>query len=145
MATYNVEFNYEIDFKLSNEVFYAEWINRSILSEKFITGDISYVFLSDEDLLSLNKSELNHDYLTDIITFDLSMGKLIAAEIFISVDRVRENAESLEVLFDEELRRVMIHGVLHCMGYRDKTDAESQLMRSKEEEKMKLFHVEHNV
>lgn len=145
MATYNVEFNYEIDFKLFNEVFYAEWINRSVLSEKFITGDISYVFLSDEDLLSLNKSELNHDYLTDIITFDLSMGKLIAAEIFISVDRVRENAESLEVLFDEELRRVMIHGVLHCMGYRDKTDAESQLMRSKEEEKMKLFHVEHNV
>jgi len=143
MKNYSIDFTYQTDFRLVEELFYAEWINMSIESENLMTGDISYVFCSDEELLKINQSELNHDYLTDIITFDLSMGKLIAAELYISVDRVRDNAQELAVPFEEELRRVMIHGVLHCMGYKDKSTEESSLMRSKEEEKMKLFHVEH--
>lgn len=142
METYSIDFSYKADFKLTDEFLFVKWIDRSILSEKFITGDISYVFCTDDELLQINQSELNHDYLTDIITFDLSTGKLIAAELFISVDRVRDNAIQLAVSFEEELRRVMIHGILHCMGYLDKTDADAQLMRAKEEEKMKLFHVE---
>jgi rRNA maturation RNase YbeY len=144
MKTYNIDFNYQTDFKPLDELSHAEWINTSISLENFITGDISYVFCSDDDLLKINQSELNHDYLTDIITFDLSMGKLIAADLFISVDRVRDNAQQLDIPFEEELRRVMIHGILHCMGYNDKSSEEASLMRSKEEEKMKLFHVEHN-
>lgn len=143
MQTYNIEFTYQTDFKLKNELLYSNWLNLSIVSENFITGDIVYVFCTDEELLEINLSELDHDFLTDIITFDLSMGNLIAAELFISVDRVRDNAMQLAVSFEEELRRVMIHGVLHCMGYNDKSKEEVSLMRSKEEEKMKLFHVEH--
>lgn len=143
MQTYNIEFTYQTDFKLKNELLYSNWLNLSIVSENFITGDIVYVFCTDEELLEINLSELDHDFLTDIITFDLSMGNLIAAELFISIDRVLDNASSLSVSFEEELRRVMIHGVLHCMGYNDKSKEEVSLMRSKEEEKMKLFHVEH--
>lgn len=142
MTNYSIDFNYQTDFELSGEEVYIQWVNRCIEDEGFTTGDISYYFLSDEALLEINKSELNHDYLTDIITFDLSMGKLISAEIYISVDRVRDNAKELAVSFDDEMRRVLIHGVLHCMGYKDKLEEESRVMRKKEEEKMQLFHVE---
>lgn len=142
MTNYSIDFNYQTDFELSGEEVYIQWVNRCIEEEGFTTGDISYYFLSDEALLEINKSELNHDYLTDIITFDLSMGKLISAEIYISVDRVRDNAKELAVSFDDEMRRVLIHGVLHCIGFKDKSEEESRVMRKKEEEKMQLFHVE---
>ena len=142
MTNYSIDFNYQTDFELSDEAVYIRWVNRCLEDEGFTTGDISYFFLSDEALLEINKSELNHDYLTDIITFDLSMGKLISAEIYISVDRVRDNAKELAVSFDDEMRRVLIHGVLHCMGFKDKSEEESRVMRKKEEEKMQLFHVE---
>jgi rRNA maturation RNase YbeY len=85
---------------------------------------------------------LNHDTLTDIISFDYSVGNFLQGDIFISVERVKENAKDLNVSFDEELKRVMIHGILHYCGYKDKTPKDEDLMRSKEEEKISMFHVE---
>jgi rRNA maturation RNase YbeY len=94
-------------------------------------------------LLELNKKYLNHDTYTDIISFDYTDGRTIAGDIFISVDRLRENAQLFAVTFTEELRRVMAHGILHLMGYKDKSKNEIMTMRDKESEKLRLFHVEH--
>jgi rRNA maturation RNase YbeY len=94
-------------------------------------------------LLGLNEQYLNHDTLTDIISFDYSVGKELHGDIFISTERVLENAAEFKVTFEEELKRVMVHGVLHYCGYKDKSDEDEKLMRSKEDEKIKMFHVEH--
>ena len=110
------------------------WINKVIQINERNTGNLSFIFCSDAYLLRINQDYLNHDYYTDIITFDNSEeGKLIEGDLFISVDRVRENAEKLDVSFFVELHRVMIHGVLHLLGFNDKTKAEEKLMRSTEE------------
>jgi len=93
-------------------------------------------------LLKINQDYLQHDYLTDIITFDYVSGKNISGDLYISIDRVKENAEDFNVSFDNELKRVMVHGVLHLMGYSDKSETATAEMRVKEEEKIKLFHVE---
>jgi probable rRNA maturation factor len=137
-----IEFNYETDFVLENEEAFSLWISKVILSEKKKVGEISYVFCDDDYLLKLNQEHLNHDTLTDIISFDYTMGNEISGDIFISVERVRENATDFNATFDEELKRVMVHGVLHYCGYKDKTEEDSVLMRSKEDEKTKMFHVE---
>jgi len=128
-----IEFNSEIEFTLPNEAEIASWISQVIENESFKEGDINYIFCSDNQLLTRNIEFLNHDTLTDIISFDYTMGKLISGDIFISIDRVKENAEGFNVSFEEELSRVMIHGILHYCGYNDKTDAEKSLMRSKED------------
>ena len=94
-------------------------------------------------MLGLNEQYLNHDTLTDIISFDYSVGKELHGDIFISTERVLENAAEFKVTFEEELKRVMVHGVLHYCGYKDKSDEDEKLMRSKEDEKIKMFHVEH--
>jgi len=107
-----------------------------------VLNDLNYIFTSDPYLLELNKRFLNHDYYTDILTFDYSVDGEISGEIFISVDRVKENAKSFEVGFDHELLRVMVHGLLHLCGYTDADDIQQQLMRNTEDEKIKLFHVE---
>jgi probable rRNA maturation factor len=137
-----IEFNYETDFVLENEEAFSLWISKVILSEKKKVGEISYVFCDDDYLLKLNQEHLNHNTLTDIISFDYTIGNEISGDIFISVERVRENATDFNVTFDEELKRVMVHGVLHYCGYKDKTEEDSVLMRSKEDEKTKMFHVE---
>jgi probable rRNA maturation factor len=137
-----IEFNYETDFVLVNEDSFSSWISKVILSEKKKVGEISYVFCDDDYLLKLNQEHLNHDTLTDIISFDYSIGKEISGDIFISVERVRDNATDFNVTFDEELKRVMAHGILHYCGYNDKTEEDSALMRSKEDEKNNMFHVE---
>ena len=137
-----ISFNYEMDFELQDEARYEAWITEVIESEGKTEGEINYIFCDDEYLLQKNIEFLEHDTLTDIISFDYTMGNLLSGDIFISVERVRENAAEYGVVFDEELRRVMTHGVLHYCGYGDKTEGDSQAMRSKEEEKMKLFHVE---
>jgi rRNA maturation RNase YbeY len=111
-------------------------------SEGRVLNDLDYIFTSDPYLLELNKRFLNHDYYTDILTFDYSEDGEISGEIFISVDRVKENAKSFEVEFDQELLRVMVHGLLHLFGYTDADDIQQQLMRTREDEKIKLFHVE---
>lgn len=137
-----IEFFSKTDFELPEEVQHADWIRRVIESEEKICGDITYTFCSDEQLDTYNQEYLNHTDYTDIISFDDGIGTLIAGSIFISIERVRENAEKFKTTFVEELHRVMVHGVLHYCGYKDKTEAESELMRRKEEEKMKMFHVE---
>lgn len=137
-----ISFNYETNFELTNEAQYEEWIADVIESEYKTEGEINYIFCDDAYLLEKNIEFLDHDTLTDIISFDYTMGNLISGDVFISIERVKENAVEYNVLFEEELRRVMAHGVLHYCGYKDKTEEDEQIMRVKEEEKMKLFHVE---
>jgi rRNA maturation RNase YbeY len=134
-----INFNYETDFSLANENRYADWVSRVILSENKKEGDINYIFCDDDYLHEINVQYLNHDDLTDIISFDYSVGNELHGDIFISVERVKENAADFNVSFDEELLRVMAHGVLHYSGYKDKSDEDEVVMRNKEEEKMKLF------
>jgi len=137
-----ISFNYENDFELTDEAKYEEWISEIIDSENKTEGEINYIFCNDDYLLEKNIEFLNHDTLTDIISFDYSMGNLISGDIFISTERVKDNAVDFNVSFEEELRRVMAHGVLHYCGYKDKSEDDSKVMRSKEEEKIALFHVE---
>ncbi|MBY0487173.1 MAG: rRNA maturation RNase YbeY [Flavobacteriaceae bacterium] len=138
-----ISFNYENDFELQNEDQIATWISNVILSENKKEGDINYVFCDDEYLLNLNEQYLDHDTLTDIISFDYSVGNELHGDIFISIERVRDNAQDFNVTFDEELKRVLVHGILHYCGYKDKSEEDERLMRSKEDEKIKMFHVEH--
>jgi rRNA maturation RNase YbeY len=137
-----IEFNYETKFKISSESHYSDWITRIIDSEEAVLGNLSYIFCDDGFLSKINLEYLNHDTLTDIITFDYSEGEEVVGDIFISIDRVMDNASEFGVEFDEELIRVMSHGVLHLLGYKDKSDSEKNLMREKENEMMGLFHVE---
>ncbi|MEC3963942.1 rRNA maturation RNase YbeY [Flagellimonas halotolerans] len=137
-----IEFHFKSEFVFHNRSKYADWINRIIVSEGFVVGQIDYIFCTDDYLLQLNKEYLNHDTFTDIITFDYKDGKTLSGDIFISTDRVRENAAKFDVGFLNELRRVMSHGILHLAGFGDKTKEEKLIMREKEEEKIKMFHVE---
>jgi len=137
-----INFNYETEFEISNEGVYADWLSNVIASENKSEGEINYIFCDDEYLLEINQQYLDHDTLTDIISFDYSVGNELHGDVFISVERVAENAADFDVSFEEELRRVLVHGVLHYCGYKDKSDDDEKLMRQKEEEKMKLFHVE---
>ena len=137
-----ISFNYETDFTLDNESIYEDWISRIVDSEGFELGEINYIFCDDEYLHKINGEYLNHDTLTDIISFDYSVGNILQGDIFISTERVADNAKDFNVVFDEELKRVMSHGVLHYCGYKDKSAADEALMRSKEDEKIAMFHVE---
>ncbi|GER58655.1 endoribonuclease YbeY [Patiriisocius marinus] len=127
-----IEFYSETDFSLPNEEVISQWIESVIKSENCELGEITYVFCDDEYLHKLNVQFLNHDTLTDIISFDNSLGKQIHGEIYISIERVRENATEFNVSFVDELHRVIIHGVLHYCGYKDKTIDQEALMRTKE-------------
>lgn len=131
----NISFSYEeVDFRMENTNNLSQWIKSVIEIEGYRLKQITYIFCSDDYLLGVNKEYLDHDFFTDIITFDQSDDrKLIEADIFISVDRVRENAATNNEQFDHELRRVMIHGVLHLMGYNDKTSEQERQMRKKED------------
>lgn len=137
-----ISFNYESDFQLANEELYEDWISRVIASENKEEGELSYIFCDDEYLHKINVEYLNHDDLTDIISFDYSEGNVLHGDIFISVERVQDNANDFKVSFEEELKRVIIHGVLHYCGYKDKSESDAAIMRAKEEEKILLFHVE---
>ena len=107
-------------------------------------GDITLIFCTDEELLAINKEHLDHDYYTDIITFNYNNDSIISGDLFISVDRIKDNTTQLAVSMEEELHRVCYHGVLHLVGYNDKTDQEIEIMRAKENFYLnKLFHVKH--
>ena len=140
---HKIDFFYELDFSLKSISQYRNWICAVIASEGFKPGTISYIFCDDEYLLDLHQRYLKKDSLTDIITFDYKEGDIISGDIFISIQRIRENAVLFSSGFEEELMRVMSHGLLHLMGYKDKAEEEAKLMREKEDEKIKLFHVEH--
>ena len=137
-----IDFNYETDFVLDNEEAIANWISNVITSENKTEGEINYIFCDDEYLHKINVEHLNHDTLTDIISFDYTMGNEISGDMFISVERVKDNAADFNVSFDEELKRVIVHGILHYCGYKDKSEADELLMRNKEDEKLAMFHVE---
>lgn len=116
-----------------------KWIKNTIKKEGREPGEITFIFCSDDYLLEINKQYLDHDYYTDIITFDYVEGKEISGDIFISVDRVKENAATFGVDFQNELNRVLVHGVLHLLGYKDKSADEKKLMTSKEDEYLHEF------
>jgi probable rRNA maturation factor len=127
-------FSEEIPFKLKKSRKINHWIKSAIEKEKQILKSITYVFCSDQRLLARNIQYLNHNTLTDIITFDLSEEKgFIEGEIYISIDRVQENSLKFSKTFEDELHRVLIHGVLHLVGYRDKKADEKSEMRKKED------------
>ena len=136
-----ISFNYELSFQLENEETYSQWIQNVILSENKTIGEINYIFCDDKYLLDINQKHLNHDFYTDVISFDYSEANIISGDVFISVDRVKENADEYNVPFNEELKRVIIHGILHYCGYKDKSSQEAVNMRNKEDEKLLLFHV----
>ena len=127
-----ISFNYETNFKLENETEISNWISSVIESEGCVEGEINYVFCDDEYLHKINVQYLNHDTLTDIISFDYSIEKNLHGDIFISVERVIENAREFKVSFPDELARVLVHGILHYCGYKDKTDEDAIVMREKE-------------
>ena len=137
-----VIFNYETDFELQEESKYEKWIDAVIKSESKESGEINYIFCDDEYLHNINMQYLSHDTLTDIISFDYSINDLISGDIFISIDRIKDNAQEYEVSFQNELLRVMAHGILHYCGYKDKDDQDVKIMRLKEQEKINMFHVE---
>ena len=138
-----ISFNYETEFELADEEVFSNWISQVILSESKKEGDLNYIFCDDEYILKINKQYLNHDYFTDIISFDYSIGNELHGDIFVSVERVRENSVDFNTAFDEELKRVIIHGVLHYCGYKDKSEEDELIMREKENEKIQMFHVKH--
>ena len=125
-------FTDDIDFKLENQNAVSEWLWDIVRNEGGKITSVTYVFVSDERLLEINRQFLNHDYYTDIITFQEEEG-LVSGEIYISVDRVRENAAELGFSFDNELHRVLSHGLLHMLGYNDTSDEQKQTMRSRED------------
>jgi rRNA maturation RNase YbeY len=132
---FNVE---EIDFELQNTEGVTKWIEQVIALEKKRLGGISYIFCSDDYLHKLNVQYLDHDTLTDILTFPYNRSP-IEGDIFISIDRVKDNAQDLNIAFENELHRVIIHGVLHLCGYLDETDEEEEMMRKKEDEALLLL------
>ena len=134
-----IEFFSENEFQLQREVAITEWLSQIISSEEYVLGELSFVFCNDEFLHRINLEFLNHDTLTDIISFDYSLGKEVHGEIYVSTERVADNAQDLNLEFEEELHRVLAHGVLHLCGYGDKTDDEVTIMRSKENEALKLL------
>ncbi|WJJ97070.1 rRNA maturation RNase YbeY [Algibacter luteus] len=127
-----INFNYETDFILESEEEVIKWVIETISAEGFKLEEVNYVFCDDDYLHKLNVEFLKHDTLTDIISFDYSIGKIIQGDVFISVERVKENAKDFGVNFIEELHRVIIHGILHYCGYKDKTAEEAKTMRNKE-------------
>ncbi len=137
-----IEFINKTQFKLENPEKYKNWIFKIIKSEGKEIGEIIYTFCDDKFLDQLNQQYLNHKDFTDIISFDATIGNIISGEIFISIERVKENALKYKVSFEEELQRVMAHGILHYCGYDDFSEDEKEKMRKKENEKIKLFHVE---
>ncbi|MBB6371291.1 rRNA maturation RNase YbeY [Chryseobacterium shigense] len=127
-----IQFFYE-NLQESVNTDYQKWLEDIILSEGKKTGEINYIFCDDEYLLKINQDYLQHDYYTDIITFDYVKGKTISGEIFVSLQRISDNASTLSRDYEEELKRVLAHGILHLAGYKDKTEEEEKEMRRMED------------
>ena len=134
-----IEFHYEIDFEIKDSARTSEWIEELIIEEGKEMGEITYIFCNDKFLLERNQKYLNHDTLTDIITFDYCQGDIISSDIMISIDRVKENSTIFENSFSDELKRVMSHGILHLIGYNDHNKKDKEIMREKENYYMNKF------
>ena len=134
-------FSETISFALPNEHIISEWISDTISKEEKTATELSYIFCTDDYLHNINLTYLNHDTYTDIITFDYTEKNQISGDIFISIDRVKENAVTYRKTFENELHRVIIHGVLHLLGYKDKTADEAETMRAKEDFYLSLLSI----
>ncbi len=133
-------FSEDITFKVPHPIKTRRWIKAVIEGEQYVLNQLNYIFCSDEYLLNVNREYLDHDYYTDIITFDNSEEEnTIEGDLFISIDRIKNNAEQMNISFEKELRRVMIHGVLHLTGYDDTSEELKQKIRLKEDECLSLF------
>ena len=129
-----------IDFELGDESRVKKWISAVVSAQRKRVGNLSYLFCDDAYLIEINRTYLNHDTYTDIITFDDVEGDIVSGDIMISVERVRENASLFNSSFEQELRRVIIHGVLHLLGQADKSEEEAAAMRRKEESALALWN-----
>ncbi len=137
MAIY---FHVELEgFEIENESHVRRWIKNSIISENYHPGEINFIFVTNRQILDINRTYLKHNFFTDVITFEYNEGGSISGDVFISIDQVKENSIKYKTKFTEELRRVMIHGVLHLTGYSDKTPVEKETMRKKENEKLRNY------
>jgi probable rRNA maturation factor len=137
----SIDFVYNTDFELSNKEQVSDWVLRVINSKGYKLGNLVYAFFNDEDLKDLNIRFLKHDYYTDVISFDETADQVVSGNIAISVDRVKENSTQIGVDFEEEIHRVMIHGVLHFIGFNDKTSSEKKEIREQEALALSMFHV----
>ena len=131
-----INFHYETDFKVDNESQLTQWVSDTITEEQRKEGEINYIFCSDDYLHQINVEFLNHDTYTDIISFDYTVGKELHGDVYISVERVKENAKEFDTTFNDELARVIIHGILHFCGYKDKSVEDAKEMRGKEDHHM---------
>ncbi len=129
----------DIDWAISDREKIDQWIVQVVTNHHKTIGELNYIFCSDNYILEINKEHLNHNYFTDIITFDYTVGDIISGDLFISIDTVRDNAATYNCSFENELHRVIIHGVLHLLGFNDKTDAEQEIMTAKENESLQLI------
>lgn len=134
-----IRFSIETKYSLKNRTLIKQWIKTVVENKGKKLGDISYILCDDDYLLEVNRQYLKHDYYTDIITFDYTENDRIGGDLFISIDRVKDNATALQVPEHEELMRVMIHGVLHLLGLKDKSEEEVKQMRKAEEECLELL------
>ena len=128
-----IDFNYLNEFQLSNEQDVRSWLEFVLDEEDRELGEVSYIFCDDDYLYDLNVKHLKHNTLTDVISFDYSLGKVVSGDIYISIERVEENAMDREIEFSDELHRIMVHGMLHYIGYKDKSEAQRKSMRKKED------------
>ena len=128
-----IYFNFENIEEITIQDNLKTWLENIILKEEKKPGEINYIFCDDDYLLKVNRDFLNHDYYTDIITFDYVKGKTISGDIFVSLPRISDNSSTLSKNFEDELHRVLAHGILHLCGYKDKTEEEEKEMRSKED------------
>ena len=136
-----IDFVYNTDFQIENDGPFSRWIIDVAAAENCLIQDLVFSFVSDQEILAINKKYLNHNYYTDVITFGELEGDKISGNIAISVDRVADNSKAYGVSFDEELKRVMVHGLLHIIGFNDKTEKEKLTMSQKETDALKMFHV----
>lgn len=127
-----ISFFYETDFKINKPRTWKNWLKESAANEGFKIGDINYIFCDDEYLLKINKEYLQHDYYTDVIGFQYSEGKELSGDIYISITRIEDNAQKNNVDFKNEFARVVIHGILHFMNYKDKSEKDAKKMREME-------------
>ena len=135
-----IDFVYNTDFQIENHKVFSRWLVEVAAAENCLIHDLVFLFVSDQELLAMNKKHLKHNYFTDVITFGELEGDKISGNIAISVDRVLDNSKTYGVRFDEELKRVMVHGLLHIVGYNDKTKKEKLTMSQKETDALKMFH-----
>ncbi len=136
-----IDFVYNTDFQIENQRVFSKWLVEVAAAENCLIHDLVFLFVSDQELLAMNKKFLKHNHFTDVITFGELEGDKISGNIAISVDRVLDNSKTYGVRFDEELKRVMVHGLLHIVGYNDKTKKEKLTMSQKETDALKMFHV----